>query len=158
MDVQLALSGAIVALFGVEHIAERRKLLLPKKGVDVVWLPEVAEDAFLLHVDVGTIVDRCEKVCHHSLDEVFAAVRQVIIAHKAEVTDRFLVEVNIGAKRVVKLLLTLLPRRHDNFVLRAREDVDRHVANISRVVDLALSEQFLRQRDIFSRSRDRIHF
>ena len=36
VDVQLALSGAIEALLGVKDVAERRELLIPQEGVDVV--------------------------------------------------------------------------------------------------------------------------
>ena len=80
MDVHLALSGAIEALLEVENVAERRKLPIPQKVVDVVWLPEMAEDAFLLPIGVSAVVDRRKEVRHHSLDEVSTAVRQVVIA------------------------------------------------------------------------------
>ena len=80
MDVHLALSGAIEALLGVENVAERRKLPIPQKVVGVVWLPEMAEDAFLLPISVSAVVDRRKEVRHHSLNEVSTAVRQVIIA------------------------------------------------------------------------------
>ena len=119
MDVQLALSNAIKALFWVEGVAERRELLFPQERVGVVRLPKVAEDTFCFPVDVSTVIDRREKVRHHSLNDISSAVRQVVIANEAEMADRLLVVVNVSAKSVVELLLTLLSGRHNNLVFSA---------------------------------------
>ena len=83
-------------------------------------------------------------------------MRQVVIAQEGEMADGLLVVVDVSTKSVVKVLLTLLARRHNNLILRAREDVDGPAANICRVVDIALGEQFLCQRDVCSRGCDRI--
>ena len=57
VDVHLALSGAIETLLGVEGVAEWRELLIPQEGVDIVWLPEMAEDAFLFPIGISAVVD-----------------------------------------------------------------------------------------------------
>ena len=67
-----------------------------------------------------------------------------------------LVVVDVSTKSVVELFLTLLARRHNDLILRTRKDVDRPAAYICWVVDLALGEQLLRQRDVLSCGCNRI--
>ena len=73
----------------------------------------------LPHDDISAVVDRREKLRHHSIDEIYSAVRQVITANEAFMADWLLVVIDVSTKSVIELLLTSLPGVHNFIVLRA---------------------------------------